>query len=270
MNDGVIVTMYVVIDDVLKAWQHEDHPLAQVQDAEILTIALVAAAYFHNHQERTVGVMQRAGYITGRISISRYNRRLHRLRPWLEALGQVLSELFSGGEVFVIDSLPLPVCHRRRASACRKVRGYPYYGRCLAKDERFFGWRLHLVYTLDGIPVAFDLIPARYHDLTAIHELTVGLPVGARVLADKGYNCLAEEASILADTGVRLIPSRKKNMTPHRWADEYDLRQYRLRAETFNSQLVNMGIQRLHARTHSGFELKVRASLLALTFINLH
>ena len=31
-----------------------------------------------------------------------------------------------------------------------------------------------------------------------------------------------------------------------------------------------MGIQRLHARTNPGFELKVHASLLALTIINAH
>jgi hypothetical protein len=233
MNDQVIVTMYVVIDDVLKAWQHQEHRLVQVRDAEILTMALVA--YFQNHQERAVGVMQRAGYVSRRVSISRYNRRLHRLRPWPEALATVLSELLRQGELFIIDSLPLPVCHRRRASVCGKVRGSPYYGRCPAKDERFFGWRLHLIYTLEGIPVAFELIPGRYHDLTAIHELTFVLPTGARVLADKGYNCWMEEASILADTGVRLIPSRKKNMRPHAWADDYDLRQYRQRAETFNS-----------------------------------
>jgi hypothetical protein len=31
-----------------------------------------------------------------------------------------------------------------------------------------------------------------------------------------------------------------------------------------------MGIRPLRARTQAGFELKVQASLLALTFINLH
>jgi len=140
---------------------------------------------------------------------------------------------------------------------------------CPATEQRFFGWRLHIIYSLDGLPVAFDLLPARYHDLTAIHELTANLAPGTRVLGDKGYHCLADEASIYASTGVRLVPTRKKNMQPHRWTDEYDLRRYRTRAETFNSQLVNMGIQRLHARSHAGFELKVFALLAALAFVNL-
>jgi hypothetical protein len=46
------------------------------------------------------------------------------------------------------------------------------------------------------------------------------------------------------------------------------LREHRARIETSNSQLAARGIQRLHARTNPGFELKVHASLLALTIIN--
>jgi len=77
-------------------------------------------------------------------------------------------------------------------------------------------------------------------------------------------------ASILADTGVRLVPIRKANMRPNLWADKLALREHRSRVETTNSQLAAMGVQQLHARTNPGFELKVHASLLALTIINAH
>lgn len=65
MNDTLIVTSFVVIDEVLKAAGHESHPLAQVPDSEILWLAVVAATYFQNHHERTVYVMQRLGYLSG-------------------------------------------------------------------------------------------------------------------------------------------------------------------------------------------------------------
>ena len=113
------------------------------------------------------------------------------------------------------------------------------------------------------MPIAFDLLPGGHHDLT------VELPCGARVYADKGYIDLKGEASILLETGVRLIPIRRKNMQPHEWVDEYDLHQYRMSIETTNSQLESMGIERLHARTHTGFEIKVHATLLTLAFKNL-
>jgi len=270
MNEAVIVTSYVVIDDVLEQLGHRSHKLAQMSDAQVLTIAVVAALYFQNHHERALCVMHGMGYMKQSLSVSRLNRRLHQLSDWLAGILSILGEVFTRGEVFIMDSLPLPVCKRVRARRCRKVRGRDYCGYCAAKQEKFFGWRLHLVCNADGLPVAFDLLPAAYHDLTPVHELTVNLPGGACVYADKGYNSAPVEASILDDTGVRLVPIRKRNMKPHQWADEYDLRCYRRLIETVGSQLESMGIERLHARTNLGFEVKVHASLLALAFTNLH
>jgi hypothetical protein len=268
MNEDVIVTSYVITDDVMKVLKHVSHPLAKVSDAEVIWVAVMAALYFQNHHERALYVLYGMGYLRQRLSVSRFNRRLHQLAGWLPGLLTILSEVYQGEQVFVIDSMPLPVCKRKRAWRCRKVRGVEYCGYCAAKQEKFFGWRLHLICTPEGVPVAFDLLPGAHHDLTPIHELTVELPSGARVYADKGYNELLEEASILLDTGVRLIPIRKKNMRPHDWVDDYDLRLYRKRIETANSQLESMGIARLHARTHLGFEIKVHASLLALALTN--
>ena len=95
------------------------------------------------------------------------------------------------------------------------------------------------------------------------------LPPGARLFGDKAYNSGDDEASILADTSVRLIPIRKANMQPHAWfLDEIELREYRHTIETVNSQLEKMGVERLHARTNIGFEVKVHASLIALACTN--
>jgi IS5 family transposase len=144
-----------------------------------------------------------------------------------------------------------------------------FVGYCAAKKEKFFGWRLHLICTPTGIPVRFEVLPAAEQDLTPIHELTFGLPEGAVVFADKGYISDPAAVTLLAMTSVRLVAARRRNMTPNTWADEYDLRLYRSRIETVYSQLETMGIQRLHARSHHGFDLKMWASLLALAFTNI-
>jgi hypothetical protein len=268
MNDDVIVTTYVVIAELLRHADHRDHALAQVGDAEVLTVAVVAAAYFQNHHARALQVLQGLGYLARRLSVSRFNRRLHALAEWLALLLETLGALFARGEAFLLDSLPVPVCRRARARRCRKVRGKLYCGYCAAKREKVFGWRLHLVCTPAGVPVAFTLLPAALHDLTPVHELTVGLPPGAAVYADKAYNSSTDEASILAETGVRLVPHRRANMRPNDLADAVALRAYRKRIETGNSQLEAMGLQRLRARTNAGFELKVHASLVALVCLN--
>lgn len=268
MNDTYIVTTYVVIENVLKAYGFEDDWRARGTAAEILTVGVVAAKYFQNHHERALCVMTRLGYVHG-LSVSRFNRRLHALREWLYGILTLLTELYCQGEAFIIDSMPLPVCKRARASRCKKVRGKAFCGYCAAKKEKFFGWRLHLICTPAGIPVSFDLLPASEQDLTPIHELTVGLPEGSTVFGDKGYLSAPDANAILAATGIRFVAVRRRNMSPNSWADDFDLRLYRKRIETVYSQLEAMGIQRLHARTNAGFDLKAWASLLALAFSNI-
>ena len=268
MNDTYIVTAFVVIDDLLKAYDYQEDCRAQSSAAEILTVAVVAAKYFQNHHERALCLMSQLGYVR-RLSVSRFNRRLHALRDWLCGLVTVLGEVFAQGEVFLIDSMPLPVCKRARARRCRKVRGRAFCGYCAAKRERFFGWRLHLICTPEGIPVSFDLLPASAHDLTPLHELAFVLPAGARLFGDKGYLSQADARTLLQDTGGRLVTPQRRNMAPNSWADDYDLALYRKRIEVVYSQLEAMGVQRLHARTNPGFDLKAWASLLALAFTNI-
>ena len=268
MDDDFIVTAFVVIDKVLTALGHQDHPLARASDAEVLTVAVVAARSFQNHLERALQVMSRGHYLSGPLSVSRFNRRLHALRGWLLLALAALGALSSQGEVFLLDSMPVPVCKRARARRCRKVRGAEFCGYCPAKKEKFFGWRLHPVCTPAGVPVAFDLLPGGLHDLTPVHELTYGLPGDATVYGDKAYNAAADEASILAETGVRLVPIRRANMRPNAWADKLALRAHRKRIEGLYSQGEAMGLQRLRARTNPGLELKVHAALLALAIAN--
>src|SRR5512143_494372 len=131
MNDTYIVTTYVVIDDILKAFGLLDDVRATGSAAEILTVGVVAAKYFQNHHERALCVMTRLGYVHG-LSVSRFNRRLHALREWLYGVLHVIGQVYVQGDTFIIDSMPLPVCKRARAWRCKKVRGKAYCGYCAA------------------------------------------------------------------------------------------------------------------------------------------
>lgn len=271
MNATWIITAFVIVDTLMDRLDHRSHVLAQVPDAEIIIVAVVAAKYFHNHHERALCVLRDSHYLSGHISLSRFNRRLHALADWLAFIPATLGELLLQGGVFVIDSIPVPVCRRVRARRCRKVRGREYCGYCAAKKEKFFGWRLHLICTPAGVPVTFTMLPAAFHDLTPIHELAVVLPPGARLFGDKAFNSAADETSLLTETGVRLIPIRRANMQPHAWfLDDLELREYRHTIETVNSQLEKMGVERLYARTNTGLDLKLYASLIALACTNVN
>lgn len=265
MDETYIVTAYVVLDDLLKAMNYHDDPRSTVSAAEVLTVAVVAARYFQNHHERALCVLQRIGALP-RLSVSRFNRKLHQL---VKEIGQVLSvlmRLLQTGTLFMIDSMPVPVCKRARAGRCRKVQGKRYFGICPEKDERFFGWRLHLVCSADGLPVAFDVMPAAWHDLTGVQWLTAELPAGSTVLGDKAYNSDLDETLCDYYGNILLLPKRRKNMIQDVPEHQALLRRFRPVIETVYSQLEKMGVQRLHARTNLGLFLKLYASLLALLF----
>lgn len=116
--------------------------------------------------------------------------------------------------------------------------------------------------------MAYTRRPAARHDLTPVHELTVGLAAEASVYGGKGYNSAPDEASIRAETGGRRVPRRRARMAPNEWPDEWLLRRWRQAIETLNRPWEAMGVQRLRARTNAGRELKVPASLLALACAN--
>ncbi len=128
MDTTWIVTVFVITDDLMTLLEHRSHVLAQVPDAEIVTVAIVAAKYFANHHERALQVLAQLDYLSGRISTSRFNRRLHALADWLACIVETLGEVCTHGDVFVIESMPVPVCRRARAGRCRKVRGRIYCG----------------------------------------------------------------------------------------------------------------------------------------------
>lgn len=270
MEDDFIVTAYCIISETLKQMGHQSHKLAQVSDAEVLTIAVVSARYFQSHHERALCLMVKTGYV-GSLSVSRYNRRIHALADVLISVLEILIGLYSQGQVFVIDSVPAPVCKRVRARRCRKLKGKVFCGYCAAKKEKFFGWRLHLICDSQGMPVSYSLLEASRHDLTPLHELSFVLPQDAILYGDKGYLSAADAASLEQDTGVVLItPKRKNSKQQNTLSETFGLQRYRHRIETVNSQLESMGLQRLRARTNHGFFIKVHAALFALACSNLH
>jgi len=95
--------------------------------------------------------MYECGYLSGRITVARFNRRLHQFADWMTWISEMLGEVFTTGDVFIIDSPPLPVCRRARARRCRKkVRGRSSAGTAPPNGRSFWmalapglptGWR---------------------------------------------------------------------------------------------------------------------------------
>ncbi len=73
--DTNIILVYCLCDDLLKWQHHRDDPQCVLSDAEIMTIAIVAAMYFSGNQAMARLLLYEQGYIKESISRSRLCRR---------------------------------------------------------------------------------------------------------------------------------------------------------------------------------------------------
>src|SRR5215510_9703921 len=78
--DDKIIAIFCLCDDLLKAMHHQEDCQCQMNDAEIMTTAFIAALFFRGNHESALALLKQYGYIPHMISKSRLSRRLHRIK----------------------------------------------------------------------------------------------------------------------------------------------------------------------------------------------
>ncbi|GAA3476194.1 hypothetical protein GCM10018966_007210 [Streptomyces yanii] len=74
-------------------------------------------------------------------------------------------------DVWVVDSTPVE-CGRSRETVKRSdLAGWAEYGYCASHSRFFWGLRLHLVCTLQGLPIAFVLTGAKADERETLLDL---------------------------------------------------------------------------------------------------
>ena len=239
-KESIIIAIYVIISKICDKILEKPAQKQKLDDAEVITLAICSALFFNSNHDKALAWLFSAKYFPVMLSLSRYNRRVHRLKDVIEFCMEKMFELFLSNEIYITDSMPLPVCKRARALRNRKVRGKEYCGYCAAKKEKFFGFRLHMITSTNGVPVSLQILPGAFHDLTPIFEITYSLPENSILLGDKAYNCENIEDS-LKESGVTLMPFRKKN-SKKQWfmGDERFIRENRHQIETSFSLLSDL------------------------------
>ena len=212
--DTNMILVYCLCDDLLK-WQHhrDDDPQCVLSDAEIMTIAIVAAMYFSGNQAMARLLLYEQGYIKESISRSRLCRRLKRVQHQFVTLFRLSGDSAkerNEDNLYIIDSLPVVVCDNYRIRRCRLYRDEAYRGYQASKKRYFYGLKIHLVVTKDGLPVEFFLSPGAFSDTSALDQFDFDLPPHSWIVGDKAYNVYHIEDA-MADCDRLLLPIRKAN-----------------------------------------------------------
>ncbi len=145
---------------------------------------------------------------------SRFNRRRCALQQGINLIRRLVLRLLDLAQdrYCAIDSVPVPVVQFHLvpgASREWKVAGASF-GKVVTKKQTIFGYKLHLLVTLNGVILDFELAPAHVANRTvgeevleAHHDLTV--------LGDKGYVGAPLAAELAATRGIRLLTAPRRN-----------------------------------------------------------
>ncbi len=271
--DDTITTIYCLCDEFLKAAGHRHDPQARLSTAELMTVPLVAAAFFGGNVEQARRFLREYGYVPTAISKSRFNRRLHAINPELwRGLFSVLAGVFkrrNAQGAYAVDSLPVSACDNIRIRRCRlyppQEHGGAFRGYIASKRRYFYGLRVHLVVTQAGEPVEFSLAAGSEADVSVFKDLDLDLPEGSIIHADKAYTDYDYE-DLLEEVGLRLKAQRKKNSKrPMLVWEEFLGKPIRQYIETVFGGLTGLFPKKIHAVTPRGFELKIVWFLLAFS-----
>lgn len=129
--------------------------------------------------------------ITSRIERSVYIRKRGKLADHMDKISLKLASHFNESEdYFIVDSMPLEVYKRSRSSRSKickeQTYSYPDKGYCASQGSTYYGYKLHAIYSVNGVFQSLDLSPASVHDIHYLKDIKSQIN-DCKLIADKGY-----------------------------------------------------------------------------------
>jgi hypothetical protein len=264
--------VYVIVDDIWHSIAPMfDRPGPEPRCSELLSMVLIGECRgWHQETEMLSQWREYPDLFPILPKQSRFNRRRRNLMHAFNLIRQVIlkSMDIARDQQCVIDSLPLPVVQFYLVpSSSGDWRAFEAtYGKVPSKKQTIFGFKLHLLITLGGVILDFELAPANVNDLEVGFELLCE-HTDLTVLGDKAYISADKAAQLFAHNRIQLLTlprkNQKKQMPPEQRALLNGVRQM---IETVNHQLSEVfQIEVNHAHTFWGLCTRLYSKLAAHT-----
>ena len=264
-----VIAIYVFIDDIMIEIGHKEPVNRNSSDSEIITVALIAAKYFHGNIDHAINFVKSTKLMSRMLSKSRFNRRIHLIFELIIDLFLNISDLIKRLNItseYIIDSFPVATCENIRICRSKLIKGKQYRGYKPSMRKYFYGFSVQVIATVDGIPVEFAMLPGCYHDIDGMKNMSFNLPEDSIIYGDSAYTDYNYEQICLDAEGIKLMIARKSNTKrPHEPWENFMIADSRKRIETTFSQISSMLPKRIHAVTPDGFLMKVVLFIFVFT-----
>ena len=263
-----IISIYCLIDDILQGINHHEDVRRQVSDSEIIITAIVSSTSFYGNHSSAIKFMKQYGFIPNMLDKSRFNRRLHKIGKLLYELFEIVSSYYKDlcCELhYIIDSFPVAVCNNMRIANCKILKDQKWRGFTASMRNYFYGVKVQLLTTKDGIPIAFHFTPGKTGDAKALGKMIDKLPAEASIYGDSAYTDYGLEDIALERKCILLKIQRKSNAKRIDTKEQkYEKLKMRKRVETTISDIKKMFPRTIHAVTLEGFLIKLTLFVFGL------
>ena len=272
--DDFCLWVYVIVDDI---WQQiapsfkRRGPAPICSDSELIAMALIGECRGWDQETEMLSNWKERRHLFPHIpSQSRFNRRRRNLMQSFNLIRQMLLAYLdlTHDQQCVIDSLPVPVVqfYLVPSSTGDWAAHGATFGKVPSKKQTIFGYKLHLLITLGGLILDFELAPANVNDLQVGFELLMEHS-DLTVVGDKEYISAEKAAELWLHNRIRLqtLPRRnQKHQVPR--ATQRIFNSVRQIIETVNHQLSDQfHIEIYHAHTLWGLCTRLYTKLAAHT-----
>jgi len=268
--DALLTCLYVLVDDLLPGRRRFGRP-PRISDGELICLAVAQVLLDCADETRFLRLAKQRlshlfPYIPGQ---SGFNKRLRCLAPQLAQAVTLLAQLSPSfcDRLRLLDSTPVPCAASRETVRRSQLAGLGGYGYCRSHSRWFWGFRLYLLCSPDGLPIGFELAPANAPERAVAAELLERvLEPGQIVIGDKGF-AGSEFEQLVASLGGTLLRPDRKNEQP-RFGSLGGIRQWI--ESTFDTLKDQLSLERHGGRTLTGLVSRIARRLLALTAVLLH
>ena len=240
-------------------------------DSEVITLMLLMDYLPYPGETQFLGFM-RANYLSlfpKLLDQSQFNRRARALRLLVEELRKHWADMLdiTLNSEFILDTKPVPVLGYKRSKRRSDFAGSATYGYCASRKMKYFGYKLVMLCTLEGIPVAYELVPANTDERDGADTVLSCLG-NCDILGDKGFIGEEWQAEHFESYGNCIWTPKRDNQLIQNPAD-FDrwLNSRRERIEGVFNEIQNTGrnLERLLRKTVSGLATHVIAKVTSHT-----
>ena len=274
--DELATTVFVLVDD----WYQSVAPYyfkgkrgskPKFSDSEVITLLLLMDFVPYPGETQFLGFI-RANYrqlFPEILDQSQYNRRARRLALVVENLRQHWAKMLGVhlAREFLLDTKPVPVLGYKRDKRRSDFLLTADYGVCSSRNLKYFGYKLVMLTTMDGIPVVYELVPANTDERVAANEV-LDLVFGATIYGDKGFiGEFWQEDHQLCNGNQIQTPKRSNQKVQNEASFDAWLNAVRERVEGAFNELQNTGrnLERLLRKTVAGLKTHVIAKVTSHT-----